>query len=92
MKLPKITGVSFIADIASLLKDAVGAVGINVDLQEVELGSFIGSTLLSGNFDMAFFPNLPYDEPDRPLCLLQLARRDRDGQLDQLHQPRPSTC
>jgi ABC-type transport system substrate-binding protein len=42
-------------------------VNINVDLQEVELGAFIGSTLLPGNFDLSFFPNLPYDEPDRPL-------------------------
>ncbi|HVP04224.1 MAG TPA: ABC transporter substrate-binding protein [Dehalococcoidia bacterium] len=67
MKLPKITGVSFIADIASLLKDQWSRVGINVELEEVELGTFIGSTLLPGNFDMAFFPNLPYDEPDRPL-------------------------
>lgn len=67
MKLPKITGVSSIADMASLLKDQWSRVGIDVDLQEVELGAFIGSTLLPGNFDMAFFPNLPYDEPDRPL-------------------------
>lgn len=67
LKLPKITGVSFIADIASLLKDQWSRVGINVQLEEVELGTFIGSTLLPGNFDMAFFPNLPYDEPDRPL-------------------------
>ena len=22
----------------------------------------------AGNFDMTFFPNLPYDEPDRPLA------------------------
>jgi ABC-type transport system substrate-binding protein len=67
MKLPKITGVSFIADIASLLKDQWGRVNINVELEEVELGAFIGSTLLPGNFELAFFPNLPYDEPDRPL-------------------------
>jgi len=67
MKLPKITGVSFIADIASLLKDQWSQVGITVDLQEVELGTFIGSVLLPGNFDLSFFPNLPYDEPDRPL-------------------------
>lgn len=68
MKLPKITGVSFIADLAVLLKDQWSRVGVNVELDEVELGAFIGSTLLPGNFDMAFFPNLPYDEPDRPLA------------------------
>jgi ABC-type transport system substrate-binding protein len=52
---------------AAVLKDQWGRVGIDVQLDEVELGSFIGATLLPGNFDMAFFPNLPYDEPDRPL-------------------------
>ncbi len=67
MKLPKITGVSFIADIATLLKAQWAEVGINIELEEVELGTFIGSVLLAGNFDMTFFPNLPYDEPDRPL-------------------------
>jgi ABC-type transport system substrate-binding protein len=67
MKLPKITGVSFIADIASLLKDQWSRVGINIQLEEVELGAYISSVLLPGNFDMTFFPNLPYDEPDRPL-------------------------
>jgi len=68
LKLPKISGASFIADTAVLLKDQLGQVGINIEIDEVELGAFIGSTLLPGNFDMAFFPNLPYDEPDRPLA------------------------
>ncbi|MEO8457729.1 MAG: ABC transporter substrate-binding protein [Chloroflexota bacterium] len=67
MKLPKITGVSQIADEAALLKSQWAKVGIQVDLEEVELGTFIGSVLLPGNFQMTFFPNLPYDEPDRPL-------------------------
>jgi ABC-type transport system substrate-binding protein len=39
-----------------------------VQIDEVELGAYIGSTLLPGNFEMTFFPNLPYDEPDRPLA------------------------
>ena len=67
MKLPKITGISQIADIAALLKSQWAKVGINVDLEEVELGTYISSVLLPGNFQMTFFPNLPYDEPDRPL-------------------------
>jgi peptide/nickel transport system substrate-binding protein len=67
MKLPSITGVSFIADMATVLAAQWAEVGIDVQLDEVELGSYIGSTLLTGNFDMTFFPNLPYDEPDRPL-------------------------
>jgi peptide/nickel transport system substrate-binding protein len=67
MKLPKITGVSQIADTAALLKDQWAKAKINVTLEEVELGTFIGNVLLPGNFEMTFFPNLPYDEPDRPL-------------------------
>lgn len=67
MKLPKISGVSFIADTAALLKSQWEKAKINITLEEVELGTFIGSVLLPGNFQMTFFPNLPYDEPDRPL-------------------------
>ena len=67
MKLPKISGATFIADTASLIKNQLEPVGINVQIDEVELGTFIGSVILPGNFEWAFFPNLPYDEPDRPL-------------------------
>lgn len=67
MKLPKISGVSFIADTAALLKSQWAKAKINITLEEVELGTFIGSVLLPGAFQMTFFPNLPYDEPDRPL-------------------------
>ncbi len=52
---------------ASLVAEVLSEVGINVSLDEVEVGSFIADTLLPGNFEMAFFPNLPYDEPDKPL-------------------------
>lgn len=67
MKLPKILGATFVADTAILIKDQLARVGIDIQLDEVELGTFINSTILPGNFDMAFFPNLPYSEPDRPL-------------------------
>jgi peptide/nickel transport system substrate-binding protein len=67
MKIPRVPGAPFIADLASLLKDQLGKVGINLLLDEVELGTFIANVILPGNFDLAFFPNLPYDEPDRPL-------------------------
>jgi peptide/nickel transport system substrate-binding protein len=68
MKLPKITGATVVIDTAILIKDQLARVGIDIQLDEVELGSFISSTILPGNFDMAFFPNLPYSEPDRPLA------------------------
>jgi peptide/nickel transport system substrate-binding protein len=67
MKLPKLTGATIVIDTAILIKDQLSRVGIDIQLDEVELGTFISSTILPGNFDMAFFPNLPYSEPDRPL-------------------------
>jgi ABC-type transport system substrate-binding protein len=67
LKLPKVSGATFIADTAVLLKEQWSRVGINVEIDEVELGAYIGNTLLPGNFELTFFPNLPYDEPDRPL-------------------------
>jgi len=67
MKIPKVTGATFIADAASLIKAHLEKININVEIDEVEIGTFIASTILPGNFEMTFFPNLPYDEPDRPL-------------------------
>jgi peptide/nickel transport system substrate-binding protein len=67
MKIPRVPGAPLIADLSSLIKDQLSRVGINILLDEVELGTFIANVILPGNFDLAFFPNLPYDEPDRPL-------------------------
>jgi peptide/nickel transport system substrate-binding protein len=67
MKIPRVPGAPFIADLSALLKDQLSEVGINLLLDEVELGTFIANVILPGNFELAFFPNLPYDEPDRPL-------------------------
>jgi len=67
MKLPKVEGATFIAQTANLIKNQLEQVRINVQIDEVELGTFIANTILPGNFEWAFFPNLPYDEPDRPL-------------------------
>ena len=67
MKLPRIPGAPFVADLAALIKDQVARIGINLLLDEIELGTFIVNVALPGNYDMMFFPNLPYDEPDRPL-------------------------
>src|SRR3990170_4890510 len=67
MKYPEVPGAPIVADIAVILKSQLEKAGINLELDSVELGAFIGNTLLPGNFDLAFFPNLPWDEPDRPL-------------------------
>jgi peptide/nickel transport system substrate-binding protein len=73
MKLPKLTGAIIVQQMAVLIKDQLAQVGIDVQLDEVEIGSFISNTILNGNFDMAFFPNLPYTEPDRPLSFYHSA-------------------
>jgi peptide/nickel transport system substrate-binding protein len=67
MKTPRLPGINVLNDIARILVESWDEIGIKVQIDEIELGSYIGSVLLPGNFDMTFFPNLPYDEPDRPL-------------------------
>ncbi len=67
LKTPRLPGVNFINDIARIIVDSWKEINVKVQIDEVELGAYIGSVLLPGNFDMTFFPNLPYDEPDRPL-------------------------
>jgi ABC-type transport system substrate-binding protein len=68
MRYPRLHGIPSVANLASLVRDQVAQIGINLTLEEVEYGSFIANTLLPGNFDIALFPQLPYDEPDRPLA------------------------
>ncbi|MCI0814131.1 MAG: ABC transporter substrate-binding protein, partial [Chloroflexi bacterium] len=67
LKTPRLPGVNVINDIARIIVDSWKDINVNIQIDEVELGAYIGSVLLPGNFDMTFFPNLPYDEPDRPL-------------------------
>jgi ABC-type transport system substrate-binding protein len=44
-------------------------------LEDAEQGTFIANILLPGNFEMAFFLNLPYDDPDRPLSFYHTTPR-----------------
>ncbi len=67
LKTPRLPGVNFINDIARIIVDSWKDINVDIQIDEVELGAYISSVLLTGNFDMTFFPNLPYDEPDRPL-------------------------
>ena len=67
MKIPKVSGATFIAQAAALIKEHLSKIKISIEIEEVEVGTFIASVILPGNFEMTFFPNLPYDEPDRPL-------------------------
>jgi ABC-type transport system substrate-binding protein len=57
-----------LAKAASVVAEDLSNAGIDVQLDEVDLGSFIANTVLPGNFEMVFFPNNPYDDPDRPLA------------------------
>jgi peptide/nickel transport system substrate-binding protein len=67
LKLPDLAAPSIVGRTAELIQNQVRQVGFNLELDPIELGAFIVNTILPGNFDLAFFPNLPYDEPDRPL-------------------------
>ncbi|MEX0801695.1 MAG: ABC transporter substrate-binding protein [Dehalococcoidia bacterium] len=67
LKLPDLSAPSIVGQIAELIQNQVNQVGFQIELDAIELGTFISSVILPGNFDLAFFPNLPYDEPDRPL-------------------------
>ena len=64
-------GFAKVGDYATLMREQWSRVGINVSLIEQELGTFISATLLTGNFEIAFFANVPSDEPDRPLAFYQ---------------------
>jgi ABC-type transport system substrate-binding protein len=67
MKVPKMPGVPIVGQLAALIREQVAKVGVVISLEELEVGTFIANAVLPGNFDIAFFPQLPYDEPDRPL-------------------------
>ena len=57
-----------IREAASRIVADLSQIGVTVTIDQVDLGSFVANVLLPGNCEMAFFPNLPYDEPDRPLA------------------------
>ncbi|MBI1885039.1 MAG: ABC transporter substrate-binding protein [Chloroflexi bacterium] len=67
MHLPSLPGPSILGDLASLIQQQLTAANIIVELKALELGAYITTILLPGSFEMTFFPNLPYIEPDRPL-------------------------
>ncbi|MBI1885645.1 MAG: ABC transporter substrate-binding protein [Chloroflexi bacterium] len=67
LQLPLVPGPAVVADTANVIQQQLAAANINVELRTVELGAFLTTVLLPGNFDIAFFPQLPYAEPDRPL-------------------------
>lgn len=53
---------------AEIAKEHLAKVGINAKLTIQEIGVYLAQTLYPGNFEMTCYYNLPYVEPDRPLC------------------------
>jgi len=71
----KVENASDMSKSAQIFSQQLAKAGFNVKLELQELGVWLAQTLYSGygagqpgNFEMTCFWNLPYDEPDRPLC------------------------
>jgi len=63
-----VENVSDLSKYTEIAKEHLAKVGINAKLTLQELGVYLAQTLYPGNFQMTCFYNLPYEEPDRPLC------------------------
>ena len=70
MKFPK-SAPNLMFDVneaANLVAIDLGEIGIDVRLEAMELESFIAQTMLPGDFEIAFFPNISDGDPDRSLA------------------------
>jgi len=63
-----VENVSDLSKYCEIAKEQLAKAGINAKLALQELGVYLAQTLYPGNFEMTCFFNLPYEEPDRPLC------------------------
>lgn len=63
-----VQNVADLSKYGEIAKEHLSKVGINCKLVLQELGVYLAQTLYAGNFEMTCFYNLPYVEPDRPLC------------------------
>ena len=64
----KIQNVADLSKLSEIVMGHLEAVGIRCKLELQELGIHLAQTLFPGNFEMTAYYNLPYPEPDRPLC------------------------
>jgi peptide/nickel transport system substrate-binding protein len=64
----KVMNASDMSKLSQIVAQNLGKAGINAKLVLQELGLYLTQTLYPGNFEMTCYWNLPYDEPDRPLC------------------------
>ncbi len=63
-----VQNVADLSKFAEIAKEHLAEVGVNLKLTLQELGVHLAQTLYPGNFEMTIYYNLPYQEPDRPLC------------------------
>ncbi len=64
----KVQSVADLSKLSTVVTGHLAEVGIRCKLELQELGLHLAQTLYPGNFEMTCFYNLPYSEPDRPLC------------------------
>jgi len=64
----KVASVADLSKLATVVMGHLAEVGIRCKLMLQELGIHLAQTLYPGDFEMTCFYNLPYTEPDRPLC------------------------
>lgn len=64
----KVQNVADLSRLCEIAKGHLAKAGIRCTLNLQELGVHLAQTLYPGNFTMTCYYNLPYTEPDRPLC------------------------
>ena len=53
---------------AAIVKEHLAKIGITLNIQPKDIATLLAQYLYAGNFQMLWFYNLPYVEPDRPIC------------------------
>ena len=53
---------------AAIVKEHLAKIGITLNIQPKDIAVLLAQYLYPGDFQMLWFYNLPYVEPDRPIC------------------------
>ncbi len=64
----KVQNVADLAKMAQVVQRQLAKAGITMTITLQELGLFLAQTMYARNFKAMLYYNLPYEEPDRPLC------------------------
>jgi peptide/nickel transport system substrate-binding protein len=64
----KVENVSDLSKLSQIVAQHLSKAGITAKLTLQELGLFLAQTMYARNFQVMCYYNLPYEEPDRPLC------------------------